>query len=381
MLGFHSSLTFLITDDKARLNCTVEEMVLCSFTNCKKVADQAVELICCRLLACLACASPGFYEGPKTCPKCSKSITKGEFIKKTETRKKIDQLKNKWEKRKDRNMSLEERLRFKEAIACKVCKELCSKAVSLACCPSASCRKCALAKLKEDNTKCWSCGVLSVDVHTPSQLVNNDLVRIGVTFFKEKQLDRSCGTFEIFVLLFNTDVSEESEIRDRLKNERLLKRKLADNAAKERERETAVKERETKPLSDCEQAQLQRLLVRNKTKLERNGEPIQKPASQFEVRDIFTGTGSVIMNKKLAKGKRHFDGTTVQTYKVRKSTFTEIGPPPTWHPPPDSRRRGGKKRMVEGLLDQNTSEKIAKAWIKGENLATVETKSEFWKYN
>merc|ERR1719234_2375948 len=276
-------------------------------------------------------------------------------------------------------------LRFKEAITCKVCKEPCSKAVSLACCPSASCRKCALVKLKEDNTKCWSCGELSAGVHTPNQLVNNDLVRLGVTVYKEKQLERSGGTFEVFVLLYNTDISRASEIRDCFTSERLLKRKLADNAAKERERESAAKEREIKPLSEGEQAQLQRLLVRNKTKLLRNGEPVQtlnqRPASQFEVRDIFTGTGSVMMNKELAKGKRQFDGTTIQTYRKRNSTFTEIGPPATLHQPPDSRRRSGKKRMLEGLLDQNTSKEIAKAWVRGEQLATVETKSEFWKHN
>ena len=367
----------MITDVKARLNCIVEEMVLCSFTNCKKVAEQAVELICCRLglLACLACAVPGFYGGPKKCPNCCKSITKNDIVKKAETRRRIEQLRQKYEKWKDRTLSKEERSRLKEVITCKVCKELCSKAVSLACCPSASCRKCALAKLREDNTKCWGCKELSEDVNTPSQLVNNDLVRVGVTFYKEKQLDRSSGTFEIFVLLSNTDILEVSETRDRLKNEKLLKRKLAHNAAKERERET-------KPLSDTEQAQLQRLLMRNKTKLQRSGEPIQ---SQLEVRDIFTGTGSSKLNKKLAKGKRHFDGTTVQRYIEPERTGTG-----TWHLAPDSysRQRGGNKEMVndggwavEGLLDQNTREKISKAWISGEKLASVETKSEFWKHN
>merc|ERR1719234_2399878 len=307
---------------------------------------------------------------------------KEDFINKTELAKRIEQLKNKWRKRKDKNMSLEEMLRVKEAITCKVCKELCSKAVLLPCCPSASCRKCALVKLREDNTKCWSCGERSAGVHTPNQLVNNDLVRLGVIFYKEKQFERSGGTFEVFVLLHNTDISRVSEIKDHFTSERLLQRKLADNAAKERERESAAKERETKPLSEGEQAQLQRLLLRNKTKLQRNGEPFQfKPASQFEVRDIFTGTGSVMMNKELAKGKRQFDGTTVQTYRKRKSTFTEIRPPATLHQPPDSRRRSGKKRMLEGLLDQNTSKEIAQAWVRGEQLATVETKSEFWKHN
>ena len=365
---------------RRRLNCIVEEMVVCSFTDCKKVAEQAVELICCRfgLLACHTCAAPGFYGELKKCPNCYKSITKKDFFEKAETRRRIEQLRKKFEKWKERAMSTEERLRLKEAITCKVCKEPCSKAVSLlTCCPSASCRKCALGKLREDNKKCWGCQKPSGDVNTPSQLVNNDLVRVGVTFYKEKLLDRSSGTFEIFVLLSNMDTIEVSEIRDRFKNEKLLKRKLAQNAAKERERET-------KPLSDEEQARLQRLLIRNKTKLQRNGEPIQ---SQLEVRDTFTGTGSPKLNKELGKGKRHFDGTTVQRYIEPECNGKNTG---TWHMAPDSYSRqscGKRERVdgggwaVEGLLDQSTREKISKAWIRGEKLASVETKSEFWKYN
>ena len=200
-------------------------------------------------------------------------------------------------------------------MTCKVCHELCSKAVSLVCCRSASCRKCACGKLKEDNTKCWVCGELSEDVNTLSQLVNNDLVRVGVTFFKEKQLDRS---FEIFVLLANTDISEGT--RDRLKKEKLLKRKLAENAAKEREREK-------KPISESEKAQLQKLLMRNKTKSEQKGDHTQ---SQSQVRDIFTGTGSTRLNKRLANGERCFDGTTVQRHRANRPPR----PQPLYYPPP-----------------------------------------------
>jgi len=218
-------------------------------------------------------------------------------------------------------------------------------------------------------------------VHTLSQLVNNDLVRLGVTFYKEKQLERSSGTFEVFVLLHNTDISRVLEIRDSFTSERLLKRKLADNAAKERERESATKEREMKPLSDGEQAQLQRLLVRNKTTLQRNGEPVQtlnqRPASQFEVRDIFTGTGSVKMNKELAKGKRQFDGTTVQTYRKRRSTFTEIGPPATLHPPPDSKRRSGKSGCWKGCWIRTRVKRLQKLGLEENNLALLKLNQSF----
>ena len=108
-------------------------------------------------------------------------------------------------------MSREETLRLKAVISCKLCKEPCNKAVSLICCGSASCRKCALDKLREDKTKCWGCGELSGDVNTPSQLVNNDLVRIGVAFFNKNQSDRVSATFEMFVLLSNTACSKNDE--------------------------------------------------------------------------------------------------------------------------------------------------------------------------
>ena len=110
-------------------------------------------------------------------------------------------------------MSIGERLRLLDAITCTVCKEPCSKAVSLKCCGSGSCRKCALAKLKEDNTKCWACGKLSGDVNTPSQMLNNDLIRTGVAFFNKNQsLCRVSATFEIFVLISNTERSEVSKL-------------------------------------------------------------------------------------------------------------------------------------------------------------------------
>merc|ERR1712130_661521 len=252
-------------------------------------------------------------------------------VKKNAVERRIEALRKKYEQQRDKKLSKDEMLRLKEAITCKVCKQLCSKAVSLPCCSSASCRNCAIGKLREDNTKCWSCGELSEDVNTLSQLVNNDLVRVCVTFYKERQMDRSIGTFEIFVLLANTDILES---RDHFKNEKLLKRKLAHNAAKERERETAAKnsKQETKPLSDMEQAQLKKLLRRNKTKLERNVEPTQ---CQLEVRDIFTGTGIVKLNKKIGKG-RLFDGTTIQrnvTPGCRHGRRQRHNLPTIHHPP------------------------------------------------
>ena len=100
-------------------------------------------------------------------------------------------------------MSTKERKRLEQLLSCTSCSDLCAKAVSMDCCyPSATCRKCALGSLREDDTRCWECGKVSEDVFTPSHLINNDLVRIGVAFLKEHQGEGPvAATFEIFVLL------------------------------------------------------------------------------------------------------------------------------------------------------------------------------------
>jgi len=158
-------------------------------------------------------------------------------------------------------MSMEEGLMLKAAITCKVCEEPCSKAVSLACCGSASCRKCALAKIKEDKTKCWGCGELSGDVNTPSQLVNNDLVSFFIANHWLGSTSRA--TVEIFVLLSNRE--QRSEVSEEVK--------LYDEPNKQ-----------------------------------------EHSFSHFGVRDIFTGTGSSSWNRKLGMGKRKWDRTTIQKF-------------------------------------------------------------------
>merc|ERR1712107_422636 len=74
-------------------------------------------------------------------------------------------------------LSVKEKKRLKQMLSCTSCPDLCAKAVSMDCCyPSATCRKCALRSLRENNTRCWGCGKVSEDVFTPSHLINNDLV-------------------------------------------------------------------------------------------------------------------------------------------------------------------------------------------------------------
>ena len=175
-------------------------MLVCSF--CKKIPEDPVELFCCNLLACLACALPGFYGGAKICPGCSKNISEEDFARQPEMYIKIERLRGEFRKRKEEILSKKERKRLRQMLSCTSCPDLCAKAVSMDCCyPSATCRKCALGRLREDNTRCWGCGKVSEDVFTPSHLINNDLVRIGVAFLKEHQgEDPVAATFEIFVL-------------------------------------------------------------------------------------------------------------------------------------------------------------------------------------
>ena len=193
-------------------------------------------------------------------------------------------------------MSIGERLRLLDAITCTVCKEPCSKAVSLKCCGSASCRRCALAKLKEDNTKCWACGKLSGDVNTPSQMLNNDLIRTGVAFFNKNQsLCRVSATFEIFALLSNTERSEISELGACSTNDesQTLNYHFFHGSTMDEEEDNK----------------------RNKTDVELYVEPDDQSFSQFGVRDIFTGTGDTKLNKKLSEGNRKFNGTSVQSFR------------------------------------------------------------------
>ena len=199
-------------------------------------------------------------------------------------------------------------------LSCTSCSDLCAKAVSMDCCyPLATCRKCALGRLREDNTRCWGCGRVSEDVFTPSHLINNDLVRIGVAFLKEHQGEEPvAATFEIFALL-HKDISKivkrKSETPDLVEN-------LSHNTTEKRE------------LEHSEEVKLHELLVKDQMNLFRNGEPqYEKEFGQLEVRNTFTGTGNTKFNKELSKGRRRFDGSTIQEYRERKVKGCKIPPP------------------------------------------------------
>ena len=240
-------------------------------------------------------------------------------------------------------MSREETLRLKAVISCKLCKEPCNKAVSLACCGSASCRKCALAKLREDKTKCWGCGELSTSLNfSPSQLLNNDLVRIGVSFFNENQSDRVSAPFEIFVLLTACSKNDEDktkrgwyqlirrnrrdktyvELYDELDEQPSPQFGVRDGGNTKRTekvpRKLEYNARATKrELAESEKDQLALQLLRNKrnkTDVDLYGEPDEHPSSHFGVRNIFTGTGSRAFNRELGEGKRKFDNTSIQKW-------------------------------------------------------------------
>ena len=218
-------------------------------------------------------------------------------------------------------MSKKERKWLKQMLSCTSCSDLCAKAVSMDCCyPSATCRKCALRSLRENNTRCWGCGRVSEDVFTPSHLINNDLVRIGVAFLKEHQgEERVTVTFEIFALL-HKDISKIAKRKSETPN---LVENPSHNTTEKRE------------LEHSEEMKLHELLVKDQMNLFRNGEPqYEREFGQLEVRNTFTGTGNTKFNKELSKGRRRFDGSTIQEYRERRVKGCKIAPPRNYHARP-----------------------------------------------
>jgi len=171
-------------------------MLVCEF--CMEPAEAAVKIDCCHLTACRGCVD---RDEPRNCPSCLSMITGKDFKVDLETVRFLEAAKSDWRHWKEQTCFLEDTERLKKALQCKLCGNACSKAVSLTCCPSASCRKCVLSKLKEDKQWCWNCGLKAANVITPSQLVNNYLVRAGVKYIvKEGQVTKD-SPFIVFLLL------------------------------------------------------------------------------------------------------------------------------------------------------------------------------------
>lgn len=171
-------------------------MVVCHF--CMEPAEAAVKINCCHLTACRSCVD---RDEPRTCPSCLSEITCTDFKVDLELVRFLEAAKSDWRHWKEQACFPEETDRLREVLQCKVCGKFCSKAVSLTCCPSASCRKCALAKLKKDKWRCWNCGLKAASVVTPSQLVNNNLVRAGVQYIVKEGKVCKNTPFIIFLLL------------------------------------------------------------------------------------------------------------------------------------------------------------------------------------
>ena len=163
-----------------------------------KVFHAVMQIDCCRLTACRSCVD---RDEPRSCPSCLAKITRTDFKVDLEMVRFLEAAKLDWRHWKEQACFLEETDKLREVLRCKLCGKACSKAVSLICCASASCRKCALSKLKEDKQWCWNCGRKSVNVITPSQLVNNYQVRAGVKYIiKEGKVTKN-SPFIVFLLL------------------------------------------------------------------------------------------------------------------------------------------------------------------------------------
>jgi len=202
--------------------------LVCEF--CMEPAEAAVKIDCCCLTACRSCVD---RDEPRSCPSCLAKITRKDFKVDLEMVRFLEAAKLDWRHWKEQACFLEETDRLREALQCKLCGKACSKAVSLTCCTSASCRKCALSKLKEDKQWCWNCGRKAVNVITPSQLVNNYQVRAGVKYIiKEGKVTKN-SPFIVFLLLHSSlqkarsdEVIDGTELAQlRIETKKILKAK------------------------------------------------------------------------------------------------------------------------------------------------------------
>lgn len=186
-------------------------------------AEAAVKIDCCRLTACRSCVD---RDEPRSCPSCLAKITRTDFKVDLEMVRFLEAAKLDWRHWKEQACFLEETDKLSEVLQCKLCGKACSKAVSLTCCASASCRKCALSKLKEDKQWCWNCGRKSVNVITPSQLVNNYQVRAGVKYIiKEGKVTKN-SPFIVFLLLHISLQKARSELAQlKIETKKILKAK------------------------------------------------------------------------------------------------------------------------------------------------------------
>ena len=162
----------------------------------------------------------------RNCPFCLLKITRKDFKVDLLMVRFLEAAKSDWRHWKEGANFLEETDRLTEALQCKLCVKTCTKAVSLTCCPSASCRKCALSKLKEDKHQCWNCGLKAANVITPSQLVNNYLVRAGVKYFVKEEKVRKDLPFIVFLLLHSDGSLQKARIDSDIDGAELEKLKI-----------------------------------------------------------------------------------------------------------------------------------------------------------
>ena len=157
-----------------------------------------LQILCCHLTACRSCVDK---DELINCPICQSEITRKDFKVDQKLIMFLEAAKSDWRHWQEQTWCTDETEMLREALECRLCGQLCSKAVSLTCCGPASCRKCAISQLKVNKQQCWSCGYKTGSVITPSQLINNHLVRAGVHLFTREGKVSSKSSFIFFLLL------------------------------------------------------------------------------------------------------------------------------------------------------------------------------------
>ena len=141
---------------------SVPKMVQC--TICSDICKRAVNVPCCKVIACRACAVSSLTKDRK-CWKCAKPLTNDRLVNDEKLRSDIDKL---------GDISL---------LLCSLCGEVMKRGVGLSCCSVTACRACAVKKITSTRS-CWSATCSRQNIGTDS-VVNNDMLRDAVEHFKE----------------------------------------------------------------------------------------------------------------------------------------------------------------------------------------------------
>eukprot|EP00088_Acartia_fossae_P000087 TRINITY_DN10028_c0_g1_i2.p1 TRINITY_DN10028_c0_g1~~TRINITY_DN10028_c0_g1_i2.p1 ORF type:complete len:180 (-),score=18.40 TRINITY_DN10028_c0_g1_i2:292-831(-) len=75
-----------------------------------------------------------------------------------------------------------DRKKIEKMLSCTICGEICSRGITMPCCKTSACRKCATQQVLQSK-RCWMCGS---ETPTTKEFLNEDGLRDAVAAFKNR---------------------------------------------------------------------------------------------------------------------------------------------------------------------------------------------------